>query len=509
MAVYEAGGVFYEENCSSLTGWTDGSTGTGAVAQEDNAPGGDPVADTFKITSGGTAGAGNLGYCYRATGEDFEVAHLTIELSVYHDALGTYGNVDWWNIVFERSDWRFYALFGTDNLYIQDSAGVQSVGNWVIEDGWQTWIFDIDISGGVGIADCDVYLNSVLKASSQSCDKEGSYTNGKVSSVQRGDTNTNRTTYIDYIKIGTFISEKVLIGVNESAIVTESVAAAASDLQANTNESISVSEYVFAFQGGLSVNDDVKVTESINAHLVCNISVNESIAVTESISRRFYLILDETNYHEHYAQGDWDIVLEVEDPIVGNVDVSLPSLEISAGSGAAAAIELPSLTCSAEGYTENTGTAEISLPSLTMSAYSGAVSSLSVPSLTISATGIAGTVGSLDAELSALTIAATGLVDIPGSADLTLPKLTIAATGITGTVANLNSSLPHLTIAADGYAGEVGDVVVTLPALTIIASGGEDTSGDLSATIVALEMIAYGLEAGRFDNYILRYNRAA
>lgn len=202
---YSVTGVFYTENCSSLVGWNDGDDGDGATTQEDNAPGADPATNTFKFDSGG-AGAGNKASINDATGEDFEIVRLVIEMRLYIDVGGTEGNLDRFSIQLSRSDWRLGASFATDSLYIRDTSGFQAIGNWVAEDGWQTWIFDIDFSGGVGSATCAIYMNDGLNASGVDCDAEGSLTNGQIFLTQLGNTSANRIAYLDYIKTGTGLS---------------------------------------------------------------------------------------------------------------------------------------------------------------------------------------------------------------------------------------------------------------------------------------------------------------
>jgi hypothetical protein len=67
---------------------------------------------------------------------------------------------------------------------------------------WQTFRFQVDVSGGEAAAVVEVFLDDVSQGTVD-CDYEIASTNGRIYLRQRGSTTDNMLTHIDSIKIGT------------------------------------------------------------------------------------------------------------------------------------------------------------------------------------------------------------------------------------------------------------------------------------------------------------------
>lgn len=192
-------GSAFNIECTDISGWTDGDTGEAVSSQVtfdgkscfkfDTVTSADTNDSTIRSLDFGSVEAiGN---------------NLVVSLSVYCDAIGTQANSDFFRFKVERSDWRFDVRFCSDGLFIHDGAAYNEVGtNIVVQDVWQEWTFDIDLSAGVASANCDVYLNNVLKASNFDCSATGIYGDGYLEFRQYGYGANNRISYVDWLKIG-------------------------------------------------------------------------------------------------------------------------------------------------------------------------------------------------------------------------------------------------------------------------------------------------------------------
>lgn len=79
---------------------------------------------------------------------------VVVSISLYHDAIGLSTTADYFLFSISRSDWKFDLRYGSDGLFIHDGVAWNEVGtNLVVQDTWQEWTFDIDLSAGVASAD--------------------------------------------------------------------------------------------------------------------------------------------------------------------------------------------------------------------------------------------------------------------------------------------------------------------------------------------------------------------
>lgn len=185
-------------------GWTDGDTGEGVSAAETSAPGADPVDTCWSFDTNTSADTNDRASRIKDIGSiDGLGNRVVISIRLYCDLIGLRTETDQLALNFLRSDWLLTLSFCSDGLFIYDGAAHNEVGtNIVVQDTWQTWTFDIDLSGGVESTVCDVYLGDALQASAVDCSRDDPGTDGNVELIQYGYTNDDQLAYIDYVKIG-------------------------------------------------------------------------------------------------------------------------------------------------------------------------------------------------------------------------------------------------------------------------------------------------------------------
>lgn len=185
-------------------GWTDGDNINGVSAAETDAPVADPMATVWSFDAN-TADAVNRARRTKDVGSvDGLGNRFVVSLGLYCDLIGTSADHDDFVLYVYRSDFLLLIRFASDGLYIGDTATTYEVGtNLVVQDSWQAWTFDVSVPGGVAAdANCDVYLDNVLQASSVDCSWTASGTDGDVWITQSGYTTNDMLSYLDYLKIG-------------------------------------------------------------------------------------------------------------------------------------------------------------------------------------------------------------------------------------------------------------------------------------------------------------------
>ena len=185
-------------------GWTDGDTGEAVSTSEVNAPAADPMATVWSFDTNTSADTNDYAARVKDIGSIEGLGNrIVLSLKLYCDLVGTQANIDFVSFQIRRSDWRFIVTFASDGLRIHDGAAYNEVGtDLVIQDIWQEWTFDIDLSGGVANAVCDVYLGGVLQASGVDCSFTGAYTDGMAEFYIYGYTTNDILAYFDWLKIG-------------------------------------------------------------------------------------------------------------------------------------------------------------------------------------------------------------------------------------------------------------------------------------------------------------------
>jgi len=187
-------------DCSSLTGWTANDTGE-AVSDQTTFD----SKSVFRFDTNTSADTGDGARRFRDVGSVEGLGNnIVVSLNTYFDKLGNRSDTDRFSLNIYRSDWIFQADFAADGLWIYNGSSWTEIGtNLVVEDIWQEWSFDIDLSGGVASATCDVYLNSVLQSSGVDCNYIASgVTDGLIYLILTGYATDNLIGYIDWLKIG-------------------------------------------------------------------------------------------------------------------------------------------------------------------------------------------------------------------------------------------------------------------------------------------------------------------
>lgn len=193
---YISNGSIFTDECGAATlgDWTEENRGDGDVTQATF-----DSEETFKFQAG--TNVDNRARAYQDVG-DVEITRIVASIDVYHSAIGTLANADYFAFVLYRSDWSLFVSFASDGLWIAGT-GTNEVGtNLVTTGAWQEWTFDVDLSSGVANATCDVYLEQVLQASGFDCGNAAGGTNGNTYLQQNDDTTTNLLSYVNWVKVG-------------------------------------------------------------------------------------------------------------------------------------------------------------------------------------------------------------------------------------------------------------------------------------------------------------------
>ena len=186
-------------------GWTDLDAGEAVSTSEVNAPAADPKATVWSFDTNTSADTNDYAARTKDVGSVEGLGNrIVVSVKTYCDLVGTLANTDIFQLYVWRSDWQFLAQFSSDGLFIARGPGdYPEVGtNLVVQDTWQEWTFDIDISAGVANAVCDVYLDNVLQASGVDCSFTDTGTDGNIWFYLFGYTTDNLIAYVDWLKIG-------------------------------------------------------------------------------------------------------------------------------------------------------------------------------------------------------------------------------------------------------------------------------------------------------------------
>ena len=196
-------GSLEDEDCSDITDWADQDKGVG-VSDQTSVNG----KEVFRFDTNASAVSDDYAKRTKDSGSVNALGNrITVSLSLYLAAVGTFANNDYFKVTVQRSDWRLGIIFASNGLFIETASGSPEVSTDLPQTGvWQDWTFDVDLSAGVASATCDVYLDNVLQVSNVSCNKTGSYTDGETYIYLIGYTTDNRIAYLDWYKVGNGLS---------------------------------------------------------------------------------------------------------------------------------------------------------------------------------------------------------------------------------------------------------------------------------------------------------------
>lgn len=191
-----------DEDCSGIGDWADEDDGDAVSSVS--------PAGQFKFDSGPNSAASNEeAVRTRDIGSYPNV--FTLEMKLYHDALGDIADTDHFDCRFDLDDERFALRFSSTGLLAYDTdTGYVEVGTDLVKHSgsaeWQTWRFVCDFTGAAGVGVMDVYLkdsthNWEKVGSAIQCSTVDTGANGKTYLTQFGHTTNNRITHIDHIKV--------------------------------------------------------------------------------------------------------------------------------------------------------------------------------------------------------------------------------------------------------------------------------------------------------------------
>ena len=184
--------VIYNDDCSSLTGWTDDDSGSGASTQVTF-----DSRNTFKMDSGGSGSSSAT--IHRILGD--VSLPFSLEITLYNDDLEPTGDDNFILLFYYNNDGKCIQL-------MWEETGVHSLLSYsnvlicagTIEDTWQKWKFYIK-SVVDAIVTLDIYLNDILQESDKTIDLLDFPVFSGLRLSQQGNFSINKITYIDSILI--------------------------------------------------------------------------------------------------------------------------------------------------------------------------------------------------------------------------------------------------------------------------------------------------------------------
>ena len=206
LPAYTSNGSLLDLSCTAAEladGWTDADAINGVSQAVTNQPGADPVATAWEFDTN-TFEAGCMAGRNKDVGSIEGLGtQIVLSFRVYLDAVGTFANADYLQITIRRSDWRLNLALTSDGIQVRDSVGEDEIGSGLtVQDSWQVWSFDIDLSGGVASGTADVYLDGVLAEAAIDANYEEASTDGYVGINIYGFATSDRIAYLDWFKIG-------------------------------------------------------------------------------------------------------------------------------------------------------------------------------------------------------------------------------------------------------------------------------------------------------------------
>jgi len=192
-----------DEDCSSLSGWTDADGGNGDSRMTVD-------GKFFEFFNGFNYSTSNRTIRYKT----FSSGHAdreVIEIKLLHRRIGTYANNDGFRTYFRNENGALFINICLDGLYVwKDDAAWHEIYDFSLNQGnWYTWVFDwtcTTTSSGI----LDVYLDGHKVAENEDVygDLGETYPAGNIYLRGQGYTIVEARTVIDYIKIGTDIIKR-------------------------------------------------------------------------------------------------------------------------------------------------------------------------------------------------------------------------------------------------------------------------------------------------------------
>lgn len=186
-------------DCSATTGWTINDVGSTTVS---------PAGQWFMDSGETSADNNEYTNIYRDVGSIPDT--FTVEVKIYHNALGTISDIDRFVLAVYQADEGVSINCGTDGMFTRTGGSTfTEIGTNLVKIGeWQTWRFCVTFTGTAGAGTFDIYLNDSTHSWEKvgddlSCSNAGAPAggDGTVSLYQFGYATNSRQSHIDYIKI--------------------------------------------------------------------------------------------------------------------------------------------------------------------------------------------------------------------------------------------------------------------------------------------------------------------
>jgi hypothetical protein len=267
-------GDVHDDDCSSLTGWTNNDS-SGTSSQETYED-----RDVFKLTVA-THGGSNFAQIYQDVGTID--TSFTVQVRVKHDDVGAVvGDADHFRFDVDNGTTILQIAFGTDGLRINDGSAWNEVGTDIVEnDHWTVWRFVVDGSTP-GSETVDVYKDDFLIASGVDCSNGVGATDGLVTITQYGVTTDGVTSYVDFLKISDGapnLAGECFIA-TETAIQSDYAVKTRAEVQGSASETFNVDGLTLVVQvdGGASQTVTLSGSSQTAAQVVAQISLTGATA---------------------------------------------------------------------------------------------------------------------------------------------------------------------------------------------------------------------------------------
>jgi len=321
-------GDVHDDDCSSLTGWTDGDS-SGTSDQETFQ---DRECFSFTVA---THGAGNKAERYRDVGSID--ASFTVQIRTYFDDIGATTDTDHFLLLVDNGTIVLGVKFGVDGMFINDGAAYNEVETDIVEgDRWTVWCFEVDGSTP-GSETVDVYKDNFLIASGVDCSNAAGAIDGMVTLCQEGTTSDGVTSYVDFLKISN--GDPDLTGecyiATETAIQGDYAVKTRAEVQGSAGETFNVDGLTLVVR--VDGNDAQTVTLSDNsqtaAQVVAQISLTGATAY-EYTSGKVAIRSDSyfaTGSIQVLSSSTADTVLGLSNSITSGTDGTVASAVLELG----------------------------------------------------------------------------------------------------------------------------------------------------------------------------------
>ena len=188
-------GLWSDNQFADMTGWTDADAGNGVSTA--TTFDGVTVADMYVPTASGTSGA----TVTKDLGSNALTSKHVVEIRLYHEALGTQADKNFFSVYTYRTPLIFTSLvFASNGLFARTGLSTyNAIGAALVEQGtWTTWRILFDTTTNTAW----IWKNGSLVAENISTGfATTERTAGRIQISQWGYTLSGARTYVDYIRI--------------------------------------------------------------------------------------------------------------------------------------------------------------------------------------------------------------------------------------------------------------------------------------------------------------------